>query len=429
MLFSDISLIDENFTYQEHRYVGVKDGIIAYVGTSCPSEDFGEVYQGRGKVLMPGMFNAHAHAPMTLLRGYAENTALDEWLNKQVFPFEAKITGDLAYPATLLAIAEMLRFGTVSFSDMYYHSDDRARAVGESGIKCNMCEGLTCFDDVSYQSTDSYALNERLIDEYHRAFDGRLLMDLCVHAEYTTTPTFVRTVAESAKAHGLNMHVHLSETKKEHEECKQRHNGMTPAAYFAELGVFDQPTTAAHCVWIEGDDFKILADKGVTVATNPVSNLKLGSGIADEPAMREAGIRVALGTDGVASNNNHNMFKDMFLLSILHKGVSHDPVGMAPEHALRVATLNGALSQSRTNTGVIAEGKDADLIVLDIDVPWMWPVTDMVRNLVYSAQGADVVLTMVDGRVLYRDGEYTTIDVERARFETQKARDIIVAQL
>jgi len=429
MLFSDISLLDENFDYREHCYVGVRDDEIAYVGQVRPDEDFGEVYPGRGRVLMPGMYNAHAHAPMTLLRGYAENKALDAWLNEQVFPFEAKITDEFAYPATLLAIAEMLRFGTVSFSDMYYLSDARARAVGESGIKCNMSEGLTCFQDVPYQDTDAYALNERLIRDYHGAFDGRLKIDLCLHAEYTTTPTFSRTVAESAKEHDLNMHIHLSETMKEHEECKQRHGGKTPAAYFDELGVFDQPTTAAHCVWIEGDDFRILSERGVTVATNPVSNLKLGSGIADEPALRRAGIRVALGTDGVASNNNHNMFKDMYLLSLVHKGVSHDPVGMSPVDALRVATLNGALAQSRDRCGCIAEGNKADLVVLDVDVPWMYPVTDMRCNLVYSAQGSDVVLTMVDGKVLYRDGVFPTIDVERACSETQRARDRIVAEL
>lgn len=429
MLFSRIGILDEDFGYRADRYVGVENGRIVYIGLEEPERDFGEVYDGRGKLLMPGMFNAHAHAPMTLLRGYAENKALDAWLNEQVFPFEAKINDERAYPATLLAIAEMLRFGTVSFSDMYYHSDARARAVGESGIKCNMCEGLLDFNDEDYRTTDAYQLNERLIREYHNAFKGRLKVDLCLHAEYTTTPTFVRTVAESAKEHDLNMHVHLSETRSEHEECKQRHGGMTPAAYFADLGVFDQPTTAAHCVWIEADDFSILADKGVTVATNPVSNLKLGSGIADEPAITAAGIRLALGTDGVASNNNHNMFKDMYLLSLVHKGVNHDPVGMDPRYVLKVATRNGALSQSRPDTGLLAEGMCADLIVLDMDVPWMSPVTQTERNIVYSAQGSDVVLTMVDGKVLYRDGEYLTIDVERAMYDTQRARDAIVSEL
>ena len=378
---------------------------------------------------MPGMFNAHAHAPMTLLRGYAENKALDAWLNDKIFPFEAKLDDEKAYPATLLAIAEMLRFGTVSFSDMYFFSDARARAVGESGIKCNMSECFMDFKGVDYRESDAYTLNERLIREYHNAFNGRLKVDMSLHSEYLTTPLFARSFAESAIEHGLNMQVHLSETKKEQEECKQRHDGKTPAAYFAELGVFDVPTTAAHCVWLEGDDFEILADKGVTAATNPVSNLKLGSGIADEPAITKAGINLALGTDGVASNNNHNMFKDMYLLSLIHKGVSHDPVGMDPRYVLKVATRNGALSQSRSDTGIVQEGALADLIVLDVDVPWMVPVTQMEGNLVYAAQGSDVVLTMVDGKVLYQDGEYKTIDIERAMFETQRLRDEIVSQL
>ncbi len=429
MLFAHIDILDEEFIYRSDRFVGIADGKVAYIGEKEPERDFGEVYDGRGKLLMPGLYNAHAHAPMTLLRGYAENKALDAWLNEQVFPFEARIDAARTYPATLLAIAEMLRFGVVSFSDMYYQTDARARAVEESGIKANLCEGLIDFNDEDYRDTGFYELNERLIREYHGAFDGRLKMDLCLHAEYTTTPLFVRTVADSAREHGVNMHVHLSETRGEHEECKARHEGRTPAAYFADLGVFDVPTTAAHCVWVEEGDLAIFAGKGVTVATNPVSNLKLGSGIMDEPAITKAGVRLALGTDGVASNNNHNMWKDLFILSLLHKGVSCDPVGMDPRYALKVATRNGALSQSRPDCGLLAEGMCADLIVIDTDVPWMAPVTQMERNLVYSAQGSDVVLTMVDGKVLYRDGEYLTVDVERAAFETQRDRDAIVSEL
>lgn len=429
MLFNNIAILDDDFEYRENQYVGVSQGSIAYIGNEKPEEDYGEVYNGKGKLLLPGMVNAHAHAPMTLLRGYAENLPLDRWLNDLVFPFEALITDESAYPATLLAIAEMLRFGTVSFTDMYYFSDARAQAVIESGIKCNMSHGFICFDDVDYKTTATYTINEELIKRYHNVAEERLKIDLCLHAEYTTTPTIVRTLAESAKEHDLNIHIHLSETKSEHEECKQRHSGMTPTQYFDSLGVFDQPTTAAHCVWLDRCDYPILAKKGVTVASCPASNAKLGSGVANEPAFFDAGVRIALGTDGVASNNNHNMFKDMYLLTLIRKAVDCTPIGMTPRKALRAATQNGAVSQGRYDTGVIAVGNKADLMVLDIDVPWMYPVTDMLRNVVYSAQGSDVCLTMVDGKVLYRDGNYPTIDVEKAAFETQRYRDAIVAAL
>ena len=228
---------------------------------------------------------------------------------------------------------------------------------------------------------------------------------------------------------GLRMHVHVSETLKEVEECKARHNGLTPPAYLASLGVFDNPTTAAHCVWLEGDDFAMLAKKGVVVATNPVSNAKLGSGIADERALAAAGVCVAIGTDSVASNNNLNMWQDLNMYALLARAHSCNPVGIAPAEVLRCATLNGAIAQGRSETGVIAEGKRADLCVVDVDTPWMQPVSDMVTNLVYSAQGSDVVLTMVDGQVLYRDGEWTTLDIERAKFETARAREAVLARL
>ena len=429
MLFAHIGIVDEDFTFKPDCFVGVRGDTIAYIGADEPAEDYGERYDGRGKVLLPGLVNAHSHAPMTLMRGYAENLALDDWLNTMIFPFEAKMTDDEVYPATLLAIAEMLRFGTTSFSDMYYFCDARARAILESGIKCNLCDTLIDFAGTSYENLPTAAVNEHIFKSYHGANGGRFLVDMGLHAEYTSTPLAVRTFAEQAKEWGLRVHVHVSETRKEVEECKQRHDGLTPPAYLASLGVFDNPTTAAHCVWLEGDDFALLAEKGVTVATNPISNAKLGSGIADERALAAAGVRVAIGTDSVASNNNLNMWQDMNAFALMARAKGCNPVGISPEEVLRCATVNGALAQGRNETGAIAVGKRADLCVANVDVPWMVPASDMVTNLVYSAQGSDVVLTMVDGQVLYRDGEWPTIDIERVKFETVRARDAVLARL
>jgi 5-methylthioadenosine/S-adenosylhomocysteine deaminase len=429
MLFSDIGLITDQFTYEPHAYVGVDGSHIAYVGTEKPERTFGEEYDGRGKVLMPGMVNAHSHAPMTLMRGYAENLALDDWLNTMIFPFEAQIHDEDAYPATLLAIAEMLCFGTTSFSDMYYFNDARAKAILGSGIKCNLCHTVLDFEGTPYEEKDDAELNRRLVRDYHGAGDGRLLIDMGLHAEYTSNPTTVRTFAEETQKMGLRMQVHVSETAKEVAECKERHEGRTPVKYLADMGLFDNPTTAAHCVWLEGDDYAILADKDVTVASNPVSNAKLGSGIVDLAGLQKAGVRVALGTDSVASNNNLNMFQDMTMLGLVTRAKDCTPVGVSASELLQMATRNGALSQGRQGTGVIAEGMRADLAVLDVDTPWMQPVSDMVTNLVYSAQGSDVVLTMVDGDVLYRDGVWPTIDIERAKAETAAARKRVLARL
>lgn len=429
MLFEHIGVIDEDFAYRPDCFVGVRGDTIEYLGPTPPERDFGERYDGRGKVMLPGFVNAHSHAPMTLLRGYAENLALDDWLNTMVFPFEAQMTDAEAYPATLLAIAEMVRFGTTSFSDMYYFSDARARAVLQSGIKCNLCDTLVDFTGAPYDTLPIADVNEHLRRSYHGANGGRVRVDMGLHAEYTSNPTVVRGFAQATQKAGLRVHVHVSETRKEVEECKERHGGLTPAAYLAQMGVLDSPTLAAHCVWLEPGDYALLAQHDVTVATNPISNAKLGSGIADARGLAQAGIRVAIGTDGVASNNNLNMWQDMNAYALLGRARTCDPVGVSPADALRSATRNGALAQGRDETGVIAQGKRADLCVVNVEEPWMCPVSDMVTNLVYSAQGSDVVLTMVDGQVLYRDGEWPTIDVERVMHDVARAREAVLARL
>ena len=428
MLFRNIDLLDEQFQLKRGQYVGVKDGVIDYIGETAPQEDYGEVYDGRHRLLLPGFYNVHSHAPMTLLRGYAENLPLQRWLNERVFPFEDKLSDESVYYGTQLAIAEMLASGTVSFSDMYFFLDGMTKAILESGIKCSLSRGLTVFDDSDYEQTAAYRDNLRLLDEWNGMNGGRLLADLCIHGEYTSTPKVVEAVAAQAKARGARMHIHLSETQAEHEECKQRH-GMTPAAYMQARGVFDVPTTAAHCVWLEGEDFDILKNHGVTVACCPASNLKLASGYADVPKMLDMGINVALGTDGAASNNNLNILQDLYLFAVVYKGYYHDSTLITPAQALYAATRAGALSQGREDSGRLAVGCKADLCVIDTDTPQFTPMTDAACNVVYAAQGADVRLTMVDGEVLYRDGEFKTIDIEKAKSEAQRHTDAILRSL
>ncbi len=430
MLFADIGVIDEDFAYRAHQWVGVRDELIEYVGDQAPENaaDFGEVYDGADRLLMPGMYNAHAHAPMTLLRGWGEALPLQAWLNDRIFPFEAKMTGEDNYWGTLLACAEMLRYGTVSFSDMYYHAEDRFRAVGEAGCKMNMGETLIAFEEKPYSDYPLCAENKHLVEKFHGAHDGRFLVDGVLHAEYTSNELTATGLAQAAKEAGVRMQVHVSETASEVADCKERHDGMTPVAYLAHIGLFDVPTTAAHCVWLEDDDYAILCQYGVTVATNPVSNCKLGSGFAPVGRMLAEGIPVALGTDGCASNNNHDMFQDLYVLALTAKGSTQDPTCVTPAQALHMATRAGALSQGRDDCGLIAEGMRADLCVLDTSGPSWTPATDMLANVVYAGHGGDVRLTMVDGRVLYRDGAWPTIDVERAKAETAAATARIAAE-
>lgn len=428
MLFANIGIIDENFEHQAGKWVAVEDGRIAYIGDEAPEnpERFGEVYRGEGRLLMPALYNAHAHAPMTLLRGYAENLPLQRWLNEKCWPFEAKMTPEDNYWATLLACAEMARYGVVGFSDMYYAAPERARAVTQMGMKANLCEGLLAFEPKPYAEYPVCQLNEEHVKTLHGAADGRILIDYNIHAEYTSNQQVCEDIAAIVKEKGLRLHLHLSETKSEVEECRGRHGGLSPVKYFESIGVLDVPVTAAHCVWLDDEDMDVLVEKGVYIAANPASNMKLGSGFAPIPELLDRGARVCLGTDGMASNNNHDMFQDMYLMGLIYKGAALDPAVVTPQQVLRAATRTGALSQGREDCGLVKEGMKADLCVLDVTGPQWCPMTDVPYNVVFSASGSDVVLTMCDGQVVYRDGAWPLIDLEAVRAQVaERARRII----
>ncbi len=428
MLFTNIGILDETLTYRPDCYVAVAGDKIAYIGTAKPKEDCGEVYDGRGKLLMAGLVNTHSHAPMTLLRGYAENMALEPWLNDRVFPFEARMTAEDIYNGSMLAFAELLRFGVTSTSEMYYMGRSMGQAVLDSGIRSNISLSVTCFDDSDLCDLPICRETLDLLPKLHHSCNDRLRLDLSIHGEYTSTPKVVRQMADLAKSTGLIVQLHLSETRAEHEACIARH-GCTPAAYFLKHGVLDSPTVAAHCVWVTPEDRAILAEKGVTAASCPSSNLKLASGLCDVQALLESGVNVTIGTDGPASNNALNLWSDLKLLAILSKAAAGDPAAVPPKTALQIATANGAKAQGRGDCGALAVGKKADLIVLNTDVPWMQPIHSMENNLVYAAQGSDVVLTMVDGVVLYRDGEYPTLDIEKIQWNAGESARKILSRL
>ncbi|MBE6031640.1 MAG: amidohydrolase [Clostridiales bacterium] len=429
MLFKNITILDENLEIRENCYVGIKDSLIDYIGSEEPQADYGEVYDGKGRLLMPGFVNGHAHTPMTLLRGYGENLKLDQWLNERIFPFEAKLTGEDVYYSTLLGIAESLRYGIVSTTDMYYFCNDMANAFKESGAKANIGRALTCFEVKAIEELESFQEAKALYKDWHGAADGRILVDMSLHAEYTSNARLVKELADYTKDLGARMHVHCSETLNEVEGCKARHKGRTPVEYFAEQGLLNQPATLAHCVWLEGDDFNILKEKGATVATCPVSNLKLSSGICNVPKLLEKGVNVMIGTDSVSSNNSLNFIEEMKFFALLNKERREDPTLITPKETLYAATAAGAAAQGRSDCGKLAVGYKADLIVLDITGPNMYPVHDLLNNIVYSASGSDVVMTMADGKVLYKDGEYLTIDIEKVKYEVERSKVRILNEL
>ena len=431
MLFTNITIINSEFDAEGPLYVGVKEDRIAYIGKDKPrdSETYGDCYDGTGKLLMPGFVNAHAHTPMTLLRGYGEGLALQDWLFQKVFPFEDQLSGDAVYYGTLLGLAESARTGITSSSDMYYFCHDMARALADSQSKMNISRSLSTTEGYRFAEDPRWKDAQTVIKAWHGKENGRILADAALHSEYTTDEQTVRGLAEAAKEYGLRMQVHCSETKAEHEACKERHNGMTPVKYFEACGLLDVPTTLAHCVWCTEEDLEILHRKGAFVASNPVSNLKLSSGIADVKQMMTHGVPVAIGTDSVSSNNSLNFFEEVKIFALLQKVKANDPTFLTPKEALYAATRAGALSQGRTDTGLIAEGMKADLIVIDLDAENMTPCYDILYNVVYSADVRNLCLTMADGTVLYRDGMYYTIDIEKVKAEVKAATADILSRL
>lgn len=411
-------LMDGTGTVLEDAYVAVEGTTIVSVGTERPEGPFDEVVDAEGNVLMPGLVDAHTHVPMTLLRGYGGGCDLQTWLTKWIFPAEDKLDGRAVRAGTGLALAELIAAGVTTVADMYMFCDDIADEIAKAGLSANIARGLTLFGDGFDFATYPGCVEMReLTDRWHGYGDGQILVDACVHGEYTSRPALWESVAQYARDKGLGMHVHVSETRAEHEECKQRW-GTTPIRTLDRYGVWDVRAIAAHCVWTEEDDWALMAEKGVTCVHNPVSNLKLGSGVAPIPAMQRAGVRVALGTDGVSSNNSHDMFEEMKFAATIHSGVAHDPLAVRPMDVLAMATREGAKALGR-HTGVIAPGYVADLILVDFHRPNLVPCHSVAENLVYAAHGADVVMNMARGQIIYRNGAYRTLDLDRILAEVR----------
>jgi len=400
----------------------VKDGIIAKVGRNIAYTGNAEVIDGQGKLLMPGLINCHCHVPMTVLRSYADDMELQTWLFNHIFPVEARLTEDDVYWGSMLGIMEMLATGTTCFADMYYFLDGIASAVERSGIRAQLSRGQTC-NDPGPDFSENQAMKESIdfVKKWNGAAGGRITAAMAPHAIYTCSAAYIKAIAENAEKLGVPIHVHLDETLTEHQDCLKAH-GKTPAAYLCELGLFDLKTIAAHCVWITDDDMDLLKEKDVSFIHCPASNLKLASGIAPVPAAVSKGLNVCIGTDGASSNNNLNMWEEMYLASIIHKGSSRDPRLITAYDALRMATVNGAKALGMSGIGSVKEGNKADLIMIDMEKPHLKPLHNICSALVYSAQGSDVCMTMVDGRILYQDGEFRTIDKEEVYFNIERVR-------
>ena len=399
----------------------IDGSLIVYAGKreNAPAFEADKTINGNGALAMPGLCNMHTHTPMTLLRSIGSDLPLDRWLNEAIFPVEKHLTDEAVRAGTDLGIMEMLRYGTTSFNDMYMRMDMEAEAVQESGMRALLGHGVVDFDE----SCSDLLPNIALIEKWNHAADDRIRVALAPHSEGATTQKVLEQVREAAQNYQVPVHIHVSETKLDFDGSMDR-RGLTPPQYLDKLGLLDYPVLAAHCVWFTDEDIELFARKGAVVLHNPVSNLKLASGVAPIAKMMKAGCKVTLGTDGVASNNNLNLWEEIKLMPMLQKGITLDPTVVTPAQTIAAATSNGAAALGYPNLGLLKEGYLADLILLDMSGAHMAPCNDLESNLVYSAQGSDVCMTMVHGKVLYQNGEFTTLDtklvIERARKEAGK---------
>ncbi len=386
--------------------IGIEGNRIARVSKE---ELKGEIeFDACGNIIIPAFFNAHTHAAMTLLRGIAEDMELNTWL-KNVWRLERLLTPEDIYWGTMLAIVEMMKSGIAGFSDLYIHMDEVAKAAGEAGLRAVLCYGMADRGDEE-KARRELDIGERFISDWDGAFDGRIKAIYGPHAPYTCTPEFLRTVKERADRLETMIHIHVSETQWEVEEIKKRY-GATPVRLLEKIGFLDDNVIIAHGVWLDDEELEILKKRGVSVVYNPVSNMKLSSGIARVRDMLDAGITVALGTDGAASNNSYNFFQEMKFASLLQKVKYMRADAVKAEDVLRMATENGYAAYG-IEGGKLEEGYLADIAVLSKS-QHLYPLYNPTYGLVYSASGEEVQHLIVNGEIVMEDRVILTVDEEK----------------
>lgn len=378
--------------------IWIENDKITYVGAEKPTEIHWDVERNVcGNLILPGFKNAHTHSAMTFLRSYADDLPLHDWLNTQVFPMEAKLNEDLIYHLSKLAILEYLTSGITANFDMYLTPD----SIVQASIDCGFRTVLT-------GAVNDFSQSAALIGEWYQKYNGYhplISFELGFHAEYTTSRDILEDLAALAALYRAPVYTHNSETASEVQSCVEK-TGMTPTQYLDSLHLFDYGGGGYHCVHITPEDIEIFKQRGISVITNPASNLKLASGIAPIQALLDAGVNLAIGTDGPASNNCLDMFREMFLTTALAKVCENDASAVDANAVLRMATVGGAKAMRLTDCETLTPGSQADLIVLDLNQPNMQPLNNISKNIVYSGSKQNVVLTMVAGKILYENGQF-----------------------
>lgn len=400
----------------------VQDGEIKSILEEAGQEEIrsaDKVVEGEGRLLIPGFVNTHAHLGMTIFRGYADDIALNEWLQDWIWPAEEELTPDEVYWASSLAILESIRSGVTTVSDMYFNMDRTAEAIKEAGIRGLISYGIIA-EELDEPGRQEIGTAVDLVENWDGAAEGRLKVALSPHAPYTCSSEVLRELSRISEEMDVPIHTHVSETEGEVEESHEEF-GLSPVQRLEELGILDNEVLAAHCVHLGREDMEILKEKDVVVAHNPTSNMKLASGAAPIEELKQYGVKVTLGTDGPGTNNDLDMFEEMRQATFLAKLEADDPTALSAEETFKSATASEVEELGFSGLGRIEEGAKADLVGLKRDQPYWTPEYETVSNLVYSAKSREVDFVMADGKPVMEDGNVKTMDEEKI---LEKVREI-----
>lgn len=423
ILIENINLVpmDGKDEHLSNMNIYIKDGKIEEIYSGRKLIKVDKIIDGKDKLAMPGLVNTHTHLGMSLFRNYADDLPLHEWLNDEIWPIEAKLEPEDIYWSSLLSMVEMIETGTTTFMDMYFFMDEVGKALEDSGMRGVLSRGMSDDNDEKLNQEKFDDLVE-LHKNWHNKLDGKSKVAVGTHSIYICGAEFLKTATKYAKELEIPIHIHLSETKKEVKDSYELH-GKSPIEYSKDIGLFQVPTIAAHCVVTDENDLNILKECNVFPVNNPGSNMKLASGFAQIDKMIKMGIPVALGTDGSSSNNNLNMFEEINLAAIINKGITGDATAVTAYDALEMATVNGAKAlQWFDDIGSLEVGKKADIILIDLDKSHLYPRHNLISSLAYSVQGSDVDTVIVDGNIIMEERVIKTLDLKRIKKEVERIK-------
>lgn len=417
---SILNPIGDGKTEEFKKDLLIVDDKISQIDEDIDESNADKIIDASDKILMPGFVNTHTHISMSLLRGIADDLELDTWLNDHIWPMEAHLSEEYCYIGALLGACEMIKSGTTTFSDMYFYMDGVARAVDEIGMRGVLSYGMIDFG-IEEKRENEFKENIALIKNHNNTADGRITARFGPHSIYTASVDLLERVRKEADKYNVGIHIHMNETLKEINDCKENHDGKRPFELLDSIGFLGDDVVAAHCVWLDDAEMKLIKDNGVYVSHNPCSNMKLASGAAPIAELLSRDICVGLGTDGASSNNNLDMFDEMKFAALLGKVSTLNPKVLTAEEVLNMATINGAKALN-IDAGTIEVGKKADIVLVDANSPNMTPMSNTLSsNLVYSANGSNVDTTICNGRILMENRKMVTVDEELILSEAKRA--------